>query len=219
MTSFLKKALGIFVEFEPNELQQTGRPEGDTLAQKFPLSSSKAAVSNISAEDLDKFGQHFSRLFESSNLPGPDYFEFWRMMETLEAHVPNEKARVGAVFATLSIQGLTKDKLLETAAQYKGMVEKDRNEFDKAANEKVEQEIKGRLQQIADLEKKIAESALKIQQLTQEISLSQASMTELKGQVTEQEQKIANNRQGYDVACQAMITKIQADIQIIQTSL
>lgn len=219
MANFLKKALGIFVEFEPNEPQQTGRPAGDNLAQKFPLSSPKAAAANITAEDLDKFEQHFSRLFESSNLPGPDYFEFWRMMETLEAHVPDEKARIGAVFATLSIQGLTKDKLLETADQYKGMVEKDRGEFAKAANDKVKQEIEGRVQQIADLEKKIAESSQKIQQLTQEITTSQASMKELKGQVTEHEQKIASSRQGYDVACQAMIAKIQSDIQTIQTSL
>jgi hypothetical protein len=219
MANFLKKALGIFVEFEPNEPQQTGRPAGDSLAQKFPLSNPKAAAASITAEDLDKFEQHFSRLFESSNLPGPDYFEFWRMMETLEAHVPDEKARIGAVFATLSIQGLTKDKLLQTAAQYKGMVEKDRDEFDKAADDKAKHEIQGRVQQIAGLEKKIADNSQKIQQLTQEITAAQTSMKELKGQVSEQEQKIASSRQGYDVACQAMITKIQSDIQIIQTSL
>jgi len=219
MTSFLKKALGIFVEFEPNDLQQTGKPPGDTLAQKFPLSGSKPAPVNITAEELDKFEQHFSRLFESSNLPGPDYFEFWKMMETLEAHVPNEKARIGAVFATLSIQGLTKDKLLETAALYKGMVEKDRDEFDKAADDKAKQEIQGRVQQITDLEKLIAGHSQTIQQLTQEITAAQTSMKELKGQVSEQEQKIAGSRKGYDVACQAMITKIQSDIQTIQTSL
>lgn len=219
MANFLKKALGIFVEFEPNDPQQTGRPAGDNLAQKFPLSGAKAAAANITAEELDKFEQHFSRLFESSNLPGPDYFEFWRMMETLEAHVPDEKARIGAVFATLSIQGLTKDKLLQTATQYKSMVEKDRDEFDKAADDKAKHEIQGRVQQIADLEKKIAENSQKIQQLTQEITAAQTSMKELKGQVSEHEQKIANSRQGYDVACQAMITKIQSDIQIIQTSL
>ncbi|MRG48687.1 hypothetical protein GFS24_26475 [Chitinophaga sp. SYP-B3965] len=216
MTSFLRKALGIFVEFEPNDLQQTGRPAGDTLAQKFPLSSVKPT---ISAEELDKFELHFSRLFESSNLPGPDYFEFWRMMETLEAHVPDEKARIGAVFATLSIQGLTKDKLLQTAAQYKGIVEKDRDEFDKAADDKAKQEIQGRVQQIAGLEKKIAENSQQIQQLTEEITTAQISMKELKSQVSEQEQKLANRRQGYDVACQAMVTKIQSDIQTIQTIL
>lgn len=218
MTDFLRKALGIFVEFDP-DASQTGKPGGDSLAQKFPLSGPKTATANITAEDLDKFEQHFSRLFESSNLPGPDYFEFWKMMETLETHVPDDKARIGAVFATLSIQGLTKDKLLETATLYKGMVEKDRDEFDKAADDKAKQEIQGRVQQIADLEKTIAEHSQKIQQLTLEITSAQTSMKELKGQVSEQEQKIASSRQGYDVACQAMITKIQSDIQFIQTTL
>lgn len=220
MANFLKKALGLFVEFEPSEPQQPGTPVRDNLAQKFPLSSSKqAAVANLSDEELDKFEQHFTRLFESSNLPGPDYFEFWRMMETLEAHVPDEKARIGAVFATLSIQGLTRDKLLETAAQYKAMVEKDRAEFDKAADDKAAREVEGRVQQIARFEKDIAEHSQKIQELTAAINKAQADMKVLKDQAAAHEQKIAASRQGYDVACDAMINKITTDIQKIQTSI
>ncbi|MGE7773713.1 hypothetical protein ACQKLP_03270 [Chitinophaga sp. NPDC101104] len=220
MSNFLKKALGLFVEFEPNEpLQPGGAPARDPLAQKFPLSSPKQAVAGISAEELDKFDQHFTRLFESSNLPGPDYFEFWRMMETLEAHVPDEKARIAAVFATLSIQGLSREKLLATAGQYQAIVEKDRAEFLKAAEDKASREVEGRKQEIADLEKQIAEHSAQIQRLTEDITKAQTGMKTLQAQVAEQEQKISANRQGYDVACQAMITKIQSDIQKIQTSL
>lgn len=220
MSNFLKKALGLFVEFEPNEpLPPGSAPVRDALAQKFPLSSPKQAAAGISDEDLDKFEQHFTRLFESSNLPGPDYFEFWRMMETLEAHVPDEKARIAAVFATLSIQGLSRDKLLETAAQYQAMVEKDRAEFLKAAEDKAAREVEGRKQEIAQMEKQIADFSAEIKRLTEEITKAQTGMKTLQAQVAEQEQKISVNRQGYDVACQAMITKIQTDIQKIQSSI
>jgi hypothetical protein len=134
MANFLKKALGLFVEFEPNE--KTDANVHHDVAQKFPLSNIKAttqAMPAMSEADIDKFEQHFSGLFERSNLPGPDYYEFWKMMETLEAHVPDEKTRMAAVFATLSIQGLTKQTLLETAAQSKQIVETDRTEFEKSS--------------------------------------------------------------------------------------
>ncbi|MBO9153396.1 hypothetical protein ACFOTA_14340 [Chitinophaga sp. GCM10012297] len=220
MSDFLRKALGLFVEFEPNEPTPPGTPERDSLAQKFPLSSPKpAAPVVISDEELDKFGQHFSRLFENSNLPGPDYFEFWRMMETLAAHLPDEKARIGAVFATLSVQGLTRGKLLETAALYKAIVEKDRAEFDKAADDKAAKEVEGRVHQIAQFEKDIAEHSAMIRELTEAITKAQADMKTLKDQVTEHERKIAANRQGYDLACDAMINKIETDIQKIQTTI
>lgn len=220
MSDFLRRALGLFVEFEPNASQPAGMPDRDPLAQKFPLSTPKqAAAVAISDEELDKFEQHFSRLFENSNLPGPDYFEFWRMMETLAAHLPDEKARIGAVFATLSVQGLTREKLLETAALYKAIVEKDRAEFDKAADDKAAKEVEGRVQQIAQFEKDIADHSAKIRELTEAITRAQAGMKTLKDQVTEHEQKIAASRQGYDLACDAMINKIATDIQKIQTTI
>jgi hypothetical protein len=220
MANFLKKALGLFVEFEPNE--KTDADAHHDVAQKFPLSNikaSKQAVPAMSEADIDKFEQHFSGLFERSNLPGPDYYEFWKMMETLEAHVPDEKARMAAVFATLSIQGLTKQKLLETAVQYKQLVETDRAEFEKAVNEKALQEVQGRQQQLADLEKKIAQHAETIKRLTEEISAAQVQTGHIKAEITEHEQKISTNRQGYQVACGAMINKIETDLQKIQTSL
>lgn len=216
MANFLKKALGLFVEFEPND--QTAANVSNNVAQKFPLSNIKERPA-MSQADIDKFEQHFSALFESSNLPGPDYYEFWKMMETLEAHVPDEKARMAAVFATLSIQGLNKQKLLETAAQYKLIVEKDRSEFEKAANEKALQEVQGRQQQLTDLEKKIAQHAETIKKLTEEITAAQLQTGQIKAQIAEQDQKITSSRQGYQLACDAMINKIETDLQKIQTTL
>ncbi|UYQ92299.1 hypothetical protein MKQ68_19620 [Chitinophaga horti] len=220
MANLFKKALGLFVEFEPDG-NSAPSPGSNTAAyipqvQDAPL---KATAAAMSAEDVDKFEQHFLRLFEQSNLPGPDYFEFWKMMETLESHLPEEKARMSAVFATLGVQGLTKDKLLQTAAQYKMIVEQDRQQFDKAAGDKASQEIEGRKHQLADLEKAIADNAALIQKLTQEIQAAKDNANALRTEVTEYERKIAVSRQGYQVASEAMINKIITDIQKIQTSL
>lgn len=217
MANLLKKALGLFVEFEPEG--ESAPATDNNVVARFPAAQVKEIAASMSDADLDKFEQHFSHLFEQRNLPGPDYYEFWKMMETLEAHLPDEKARITVVYTTLSVQGLTKEKLLDTAAQYKLVVEQDRAEFDKAANDKVSHEVQGRQQQLAALEKQIADNAELIKKLTQEITDAQVKAGELKAQVTEQERKIAVNRQGYQVASDAMINKILTDIQKIQTTI
>lgn len=66
----------------------------------------------IKEADISKFEQHFSKLFDEANLPGPNYYEFWKMMDTLEAHIPAEGERMNAVFASLKVQGLSKEVLL-----------------------------------------------------------------------------------------------------------
>jgi hypothetical protein len=36
---------------------------------------------------IDKFDRHFETLFDQANLPGPDYYEFWKMMKTFKPHI------------------------------------------------------------------------------------------------------------------------------------
>lgn len=232
MPNFLKKALGLFVEFEPDEKKASPSPQAEeaSLAEKFPLSNIKGSISSvvesvgvlpgqISDTDIDKFENHFAELFDKSNLPGPDYFEFWRMMETLETAVPDEKVRMSAVFATLAVQGLTKDKLVDSAAQYNAIIEKDKGEFEAAVNGKLQTEVEGRKRVITQMEDTIASNSATIKKLTEEITELQKKMTLVKDEIEAQEKKLVTNMQAYLVACKAMSAKIQTDIQTIKNSL
>ena len=224
MASFFKKALGLFVEFEedPNKSGNGGThtpPATAHTASNPATFTPEPARAVMSQADMDKFEKHFEKLFDQANLPGPDYFEFWKMMETLEAHIPDEKARISAVFASLSIQGLTKSKLVESATHYKGMLEKDKAEFDRAFNQRAGAELEGRKKHITDLEKKIAANSELIQKLTMEITAAQKNIATLKSEIQVEEQKLMANKGGYTVACDAMMKHITDDIQKIQTTL
>lgn len=218
--SFFKKAMGFFVEIEedPQKTEQSSSsdvPPADFTSR--PVTTTYA--NNLSKDELDKFERHFDKLFDETNLPGPDYYEFMKMMDTLEAHIPDEKARFGATYASLTIQGLTKDKLLNTANAYLQVVEKDKAAFEKAAAAKAGQEIQTRQSLMKELELKIASNSEMIQKLTKEITDAQARITTLKKEVIDEEAKITNSKGGYNVACQAMLTKITSDIEKIKTIL
>jgi chromosome segregation ATPase len=224
MSGFLKRALGVFVEFDDKEKATESSPAaasgGNTASAAATAAyTPSAAPVSLREEDIDKFEKHFDKLMQDANLPGPDYFEFDKMMDTLEAAVPDEKARVTAVFAALGVQGLTKEKLVDSAKAYMGIVQKDKDSFTAAADAKAKVELQGRKDMSAQLEKTIADHSAMINKLTQEIKEHQAKIKVLKDEIETTETKLVTAKQGYLMACDAMLSKINQDIQKIQTSL
>lgn len=214
MAGIFKKAMGLFVEFEDDSQQPTAQTPSENTR---PTRVSPQQVLN--AEEFDKFAKHFEKLFDQANLPGPDYYEFMKMMETLEAHIKDEKTRLSATYASLTIQGLTKDKLLDTAKTYKEIISNDKVQFEKIANDKSEREIGQKKKDVLHLEETIKKNSELIQKLTKEIADSQTTMGNLKAIIAEEENKLAKNKQGYLLACEAMVKKISEDITKIQTTL
>jgi hypothetical protein len=215
MAGIFKKAMSLFVEFEEEQKKSSPQASPTSSAHSRPA----VAQQVLNADEFDKFEKHFEKVFDQANLPGPDYYEFWKMMETLEAHIKDEKARISATYASLAIQGLTKDKLIDTANKYKELIQHDKAQFDKIANEKSEKEIGNKRKELQHLEETIMKHNELIQKLTKEISESQNSLGKLKSTITEEENKLAKNKQGYTIACDAMIKKISDDISKIQTTL
>jgi chromosome segregation ATPase len=216
MASFFKKAMGLFVEFDENAPAQGENKTSQVNSQR---SNTNQEPASLSQETLDKFQKHFDQLFDQANFPGPDYFEFFKMMETLEHPIPDEKARISAVYASLAIQGLTKSKLVDTATQYKTILEQDKMKFSAAINEKSRTEVEGRKQNVAALQNKITANSDTIQKLTKEITDAQATISTLQSEIAQEKDKMTANANGYQVSYDAIQAKISSDIQKIQTIL
>lgn len=220
MSGIFKKALGLFVEFD----EEPAHADSKSSDHPIPQTQTKnETVSNYKPSfnqgEIEKFEKHFEQLFNKANLPGPDYFEFWKMMETLEAHIPDEKVRISAVFSSLSIQGLTKEILVQSIAHYKTVIEKDKSEFEKAVAEKSKTELEARKNTVIDLDKKIVNNSNQIHALTNEISEAQAKIAILKKELQEIEGKLISSKGNYNTACDAMLNKLTLDIQKIQSTL
>ena len=224
MSDFIKKALGMFVEFDETPEQPAGgntatpRPSGP-VPSNIPPSSPRQPVYTgpMTQQDIDKFTKHFEEVFDNANLEGLDYYEFSKTMHALEATLPDENMRIATVYATMKIQGLTKDRILETARHYVAVLEADKAKFEKAASDKASQEIEDRKAKAAGLEKKIAENGEIIKKLTQEIADSQATIAAIKGEIVQYDAKISANKGSYTIAYRAMYNKIISDIQKLTT--
>lgn len=135
----LRRALGLVVELDEQQPAKATAPR--------PVMSSVQSVTvaqpamPLTSEQVNKFTAHFEQLFQGANLPGPDYYDWDQMVATLEPDIPSEDARMKAAFRTLSKQGLTKEKLLDTARQYIKVVEAEREQFAAEVESKNVQEI------------------------------------------------------------------------------
>lgn len=171
----------------------------------------------VTKADLSDFINHFKGLFEKENLPGPDYYEFFKMLDVMGDI--GEDAKVRASFAALSSQGLTKDKLVSTAEHYLNVIEKDKNDFTLVIDTTVSEEVNEKEKEIELLSNKIKSNNSLIEQFKAENITSSKSIEKLKQEVTSQKASIVDKKQSYEQASNGIIAKIQKDIQLIKSNI
>src|SRR5579872_2523900 len=101
MINIGRKIISAFVEMdetkEPAPQENRAQPDVHAQPQDHPD---------------DRFAGHFDKLLSEANTPGPDYYEFARMIAAMQT-IPDESARYNAAFAGLQAQGLNKQRLLD----------------------------------------------------------------------------------------------------------
>ncbi|MBS1511895.1 MAG: hypothetical protein JST86_13695 [Bacteroidetes bacterium] len=202
MASFGKKILSAFVEVTEEKKPVTA-PE---VKQGYSTPVVNQAAQSESTRQ--KFSQYFDKLFSDANLPGPDYYEFSKMTKAMTT-IADEKARFIAAFAGLSVQGLDKNKLLETATAYLKILETDATNFNASVDAALKEKVQGRRAAIENKQQRI-------EQLNREISDLQHQIQLLEAEVKESEEKIESNTGGYQLASNEMQQQVQDDINKIK---
>jgi hypothetical protein len=204
MANLGKKILSAFVEVTDDEKNKvTEKPE------EMPIISTKpAAVTGYASPVNSKFKDYFEKLFKEANLPGPDYFEFSKMIDVMHA-IRDEQVRYTTAFAGLTVQGLDKQKLLSTAAQYLQLLETDAANFHSSVDAALQEKVHEKKRAMEEKEKRI-------QQLTQEINNLQNELVVLQNEIKENEEKIEANTGGYKNESEVLKNRIASDIEKIK---
>ena len=204
MQNFGKKLLSAFVDIEEESAPEIPAPASPTVSQT--QQTYVAPETNI-----EKFKAYFDNLFKEANLPGPDYYEFSKMIEAMQS-IPEEKTRFISAFAGLSVQGLSKEKLLESAEQYIYILTADAENFNASINAALNEKV--------ELKKKqLEEKSQRIQDLTREINDLDNEIMLVGNEIKENEEKINNNLNGYASESEKFKAKIEANIQKIRNLL
>jgi hypothetical protein len=199
MASLGKKILSAFVEVEQTH---TDPPtHADESAQvAVPAQAAPAAADA-------RFADYFDKLFSEANIPGPDYYEFSRMIDAMRL-IPDESSRYIAAYAGLQAQGLNKDKLLDTAAEYLRVITTDADHFQKTLNAALQEKVHSKTAEAED-------KAQRIRALSQEILQLQEQIRALQEEVGANEEKLTGNGSAYTAESKRRQQQIQRDIEKI----
>lgn len=206
MASLGKKILSAFVEVTDEQKQKETKPV-ETPSVKQPVYSTANSVTTTGSVD-SRFKVYFDKLFTEANIPGPDYYEFSKMIDAMQS-MADERSRYSAAFAGLSVQGLDKQKLLSTAEQYVQVLNTDAANFNNTVDAALKEKVHHKKAEAEDKVKRI-------QQLQQEIKELENQIGALQQEIQENEQKIETSTGGYKAASDAMRNRIGNDIEKIK---
>jgi hypothetical protein len=201
MASLGKKILSAFMELE--EGKKAAAPRTSAEPENVP------APDRVIAAGDQRFAEYFDRLFGEANIPGPDYYEFARMITAMRA-ISDERARYVAAFAGLQVQGLDKEKLLSTAGEYLRVLTADAAQFGNTVDTALQEKVHGKT---AEAEEK----SKRIQALSQEILDLQAQIGAMQNEIAEARSRLEANNSAYGAESQRRMRQIQTDIEKINT--
>ncbi len=171
----------------------------------------------FAAEGLDDRSLEFlTAAIEKNNLPGFDYFEFKRAVVALRELQLDEATAYKSAFTTASTLGLTKEKLAETAAYYRNLVAKEKEQFDLALEKQTATKVAGRQEDVKRLRDQIERHKLEVTRLQDEIAAYLKEIEQAEAAAQLEGEKIEKNRSAFEKTHQALLTHLDRDIENIQ---
>ncbi len=174
--------------------------------------STKSLFSN--AEGLDDRSLEFlTAAIEKNNLPGFDYFEFKRAVATLESMQLDTTMAYKSAFATAATVGVTKEKLIETAAYYRNLVEKENENFAEALANQHQTKVKTGEQNAKRLRDQIERHKSEIQRLQDEMGKYLQEIETAETNVKIEAEKLEKAKTAFNFTNQAVLLQIDQDIE------
>lgn len=168
----------------------------------------------FAADGLDERSLEFlSNAIEKNNLPGFDYFEFKRAVMALQQMKLDEPTCYKSAFATAATVGLTKEKLIETAAYYRNVLLKEKEHFDQALQSQNDSRVTNRQQEIKRLRDQIERHKADIQRLQDEMAAYLNQIDQAETAVKTEAEKLEKTRSAFEQTHQSVLLQIDRDVE------
>ena len=219
--SFGRKLMGFFIE-EDTTHTQTQTTSTPTQAGSPPQVQVQqtVAVQNASGTGVvdKKFVDHFVSLLENSNLKGPDYFEYMQALKSLSGLGLSEDKQYQAAWASFKAMGGITDVnvLSNTANQYVGFLDNDRQAFLKDVEAAIVQKVGGLKNDLKSTQDENEAMAKQIIDLQNRINANNEKITKTTGDISEQSAKITTNKNNYEITYSSFVEQIKGDIARIK---
>lgn len=179
------------------------------------VESSVPPVNAASGQTDENIAASLSEALQVANIEGYDYFEYAKTLDALKPTITAEQTLFQTAFASASVMGVTKQKLIDTAQHYLGVLDKKSSEFEEAMKTKIGESVTGKENESKSMDGEIKSRAETIQKLTEEINQLQAKKTQLTNEASDNRIKIERVRNNFAATLQIFVEKIKSDLEKI----
>lgn len=159
------------------------------------------------------------KALEKNNLPGFDYIEFKQAMGSLLALDMDEATAIKSAFATASTMGLTKEKLLASAAHYQKILEREQQQFGQALSKQMDQRVNAKLKEVEKLKQQVVTHQEKIQDLENKIAKAQQTIDSADSDIQSARERLEGTKTAFEHTLQSVLNQIKKDSDNINATL
>lgn len=228
--SFGRKILGFFIKDEggPRAVATPQTVPGKTSVQ--PGAAGTEPLPRIAPRPADttqpgsidtKFVGHFADVLQKANVEGPDYFEFRETLKSLADIGLDESKRYQAAWATFkAMTGQANTSgVTGSANQYLTALNADREQFLKSVEAALSERVGSLQNEQKQLQTDNEALQKQITDLQNRLTVNTDRLSKLGGEMTEQSQKLTQNRQNFEATYASFTDQIKQDVSNIQTYL
>ena len=124
-----------------------------------------------------------------------------------------------SAYATASVMGITKNKLVSSAKRYRSTLDKEKEQFAVALKNKIAKNVDGKKVEAERLKKEVLSHKEKIIKLQKEIELFQTKIGQVDDVVEAAQKKIEATRNDFKSTFDAIYSQIEEDIIKMDSSL
>jgi hypothetical protein len=240
MSEFWSKFKGVFVQTDPNAVNQPKPTEQKATEQRamptssrteaavpppFPSGSGSATLKPTFSATVgdgavsEKFMQALFGAMEAANIEGFDYFEYKLSLKNLASMPMDEPTRYKSAYAMATTMGATPEKLVNSALHYLDVLKNENTKFSQAAENQRASQVGNKQSQVDNLEAVILQKAEQIKRLTEEIEQHRQDVTKLKDDIAQSTVKVAQAQQDFGATYQSLVGQIEQDVANMKTYL
>lgn len=155
------------------------------------------------------------KALKTNNLDGFDYLEFKQSLRALLHMNMDIGTALKSAFATASTMGVTKEKLVKSADFYRGILSKEKQQFDSALQRQIQQKVVSKKEETESFKEKIGLHEKKIEQLKKEMEAMQQQIDNADQIIQEEKSKLEAINTNFESTFNSIVAQIDQDVKNI----
>lgn len=173
-------------------------------------------VSGVRKKEIDDY---FKKVFEENNIPGPDYQEFKNALEEMKTTPLDEATKIKTLFLSFKAMGLTPQKLISTAGEYKKLFANKLKQFDGELAHAMHEQVGTKQTQIDNLLLKNKQIDEDMRKLNEGKLANEATIKTLGEEIQKSTGDLNTSKTDWHATYADIIKEIDAHVDLIQKHL